>query len=80
MKTTTREDHLFVLRVWREAAPSAPDWRATIEHVPTGQRLSSTDLKDVDDFVRLRLADDSEPSTSPTLQAKTPVPKEKETG
>ena len=60
MKTAKHEDHLFVLRIWREAAPSEPEWRATIEHVPTGKRLSSTDLKDVDDFVRLRLADVSE--------------------
>lgn len=57
MKTAAREDHLFVLRVWREAAPSAPSWRATIEHIPTGARLSSVDLTEVDDFIRLRLAD-----------------------
>jgi hypothetical protein len=52
-----REDHLFVLRVWREPSSSSPDWRATIEHIASGKRLSSTDLKDVDDFIRLSLAD-----------------------
>jgi hypothetical protein len=53
-----REDHLFVLRVWREAAASSPSWRATIEHIPTGARLSSADLTEIDDFIRLRLSDE----------------------
>jgi len=45
-------------RVWREAAASSPSWRATIEHIPTGARLSSADLTEIDDFIRLRLADE----------------------
>jgi hypothetical protein len=62
MKTAAREDHLFVLRVWREAATSSPSWRATIEHIPSGARLSSGDLTEIDDFIRLRLADEPDPA------------------
>lgn len=62
MKTAAREDHLFVLRVWRETAVSSPSWRATIEHIPSGARLSSRDLTEIDDFIRLRLADARHPA------------------
>jgi len=57
MKSMEREDHLFVLRVWREAGAQSAGWCAAIEHVQSGKRLRSTDLREVDDFIRLRLAD-----------------------
>jgi hypothetical protein len=49
-----RREHVFVVRAWCEPAP-VPQWRATVEDLSTGQRLATTDLRDVDDFIRLRI-------------------------
>jgi hypothetical protein len=52
------EQHVFIVRVWSQPAAAASQWRATIEDVATGRRVSSTDLRDVDDFIRLRIGGD----------------------
>jgi hypothetical protein len=48
-------EHVFIVRVWSEPATAAPHWRATIEELATGHRVASADLRDVDDFIRLRI-------------------------
>jgi hypothetical protein len=55
MGLNNREEHVFVVRVWSERAGLAPQWRAVVEDVSTGHRLASTDLREVDDFIRLRI-------------------------
>ena len=51
-----REEHVFVLRVWKEAAAVSAGWRATIVHVESGCSVAATELRDIDDFIRLRIA------------------------
>jgi hypothetical protein len=53
---TPREEHVFVLRVWKEAATSRVGWRATIVHVASGCSVAATELRDINDFIRLRIA------------------------
>jgi hypothetical protein len=49
-------DHLFIVRLWREAAePAAWPWRGSVEHVPSGQRLHFVALADLNDFITWRL-------------------------
>jgi hypothetical protein len=49
-------DHLFIVRVWREAAGTvAWPWRGSVEHVPSGQRLHFSALADLNDFITWRL-------------------------
>ena len=55
MRQDQAEQHVFIVRVWSEPGAAAPQWRATIEDVGTGRRVSSTDLRDVQDFIRLRI-------------------------
>jgi hypothetical protein len=55
MSDRRTEEHIFIVRVWSEPGAAAPQWRATIEDVGTGRRVSSTDLRDVQDFIRLRI-------------------------
>jgi hypothetical protein len=49
------ENHVFVIRVWRDGDRPRESWRASVLHVGSGQRLATTDLRDVEDFVRIRL-------------------------
>ena len=53
----SREQHVFVLRVWKEAATSQA-WRASIVHLESGCSVSATEFRDIDDFIRLRIAPD----------------------
>ena len=55
MNDNPREPHVFIVRVWSESAEADPQWRATIEDVGTGRRVSSANLRDVQDFIRLRI-------------------------
>jgi hypothetical protein len=55
MEERRTEEHIFIVRVRSEPGAAAPQWRATIEDVGTGRRVSSTDLRDVHDFIRLRI-------------------------
>ena len=50
----TRSDHTFVLRIRTDSQAAVP-LRATIRHMPSGAELSTADLTEVDDFIRLRL-------------------------
>jgi hypothetical protein len=58
------QDHLFIVRVWREAAGTVSSpWRGSVEHVPTGQRLHFSALADLNDFITWRL---DGPASKPT--------------
>lgn len=51
-----RTEHLFLVRLWVEAGQAEPvEWRGTVEHVPSGQRLNFISLRDLTDFIALRL-------------------------
>jgi hypothetical protein len=48
--------HLFVVRIWYEPSRRAgKQWRGSVEHVPSGQRLYFASLGDLTDFITLRL-------------------------
>jgi hypothetical protein len=50
----SRSDHTFVLRIRTDYGAAVP-LRATIRHLPSGTELSTADLTEVDDFIRLRV-------------------------
>jgi len=53
---TERLEHLFIVRIWQEADRSGvSQWRGSVEHVPSGQRLYFTSLGDLTDFITGRL-------------------------
>lgn len=63
-----RPEHLFIVRIWQEPTYlKSGEWRGSIEHIPSGQRLYFVSFSDLNDFIRLRL---SQPSL--------PAPKEEE--
>ena len=48
--------HLFIVRIWVEAGQSAlSQWRGSVEHVPSGQRLYFVSLDDLNHFISGRL-------------------------
>ena len=49
-----RNEHLFIVRVWREAPAG---WRGFVEHIPTQQRVYFTDVAQIADVISLRLRD-----------------------
>lgn len=68
-KVAERSEHLFIVRVWQEPEQiKTAEWRGSIEHVPSGQRLYFTSFNDLNDFIRLRL---TSPSTSAQDQTET---------
>jgi hypothetical protein len=52
---TSAQRHVFVIRIWQEDDRARERWRASVLHVGSGQRLATTELRDVEDFVRMRL-------------------------
>lgn len=52
----SREEHVFVVRIWKEAAATLAGWRATVVHLPSGSNVAASDLRDINDFIQLRLA------------------------
>jgi hypothetical protein len=52
----SREEHVFVLRVWKEPATSSAGWRASVVHVGSGCSVAATECRDIVDFVALRVA------------------------
>jgi hypothetical protein len=48
-----REQHLFVVRTWQEPSQVVPgeQWRGSVEHVPSGQRLYFTSLDQLNHFI-----------------------------
>ncbi len=47
-------NQLFVVRFWVEAA-SRLQWRGSVEHVTTGQKLYFASMRDLTDFITLQL-------------------------
>ena len=45
--------HLFIVRMWREdsQAMSGGQWRGSVEHVPSGQRVHFITLEALTEFV-----------------------------
>jgi hypothetical protein len=49
-------EHVFVVRLWYELGGDCPpQWRASVEHYPSRQRMYFTTLQDLNDFITLRL-------------------------
>ena len=66
-ETTRQHQHLFIVRLWQETSRLASDqWRGSIEHVPSTQRIYFTSLADLTDFITWRL---STPLPSITAEA-----------
>lgn len=63
-----RSEHLFVVRMWQEPASAemseAPansaqdrsDWRGTVQHILSGERVYFVQLPDLNAFIRSQLA------------------------
>jgi hypothetical protein len=61
LSTEDRENHLFIVRVWREGRCRDGAWRGSAQHVTSGRSIVSADLDELTDFIRVRLAAQSEP-------------------
>ena len=52
-----REEHLFVVRIWREARSAIDgDWRGSVEHVNSGTRRYFADYEALDRFIAVKSA------------------------
>jgi hypothetical protein len=50
-------DQLFVVRMWYERSGlQASEWRGSVTHIGSGQRWYFSELAQLNDFIRLRLA------------------------
>ncbi len=53
-----RPEHLFVVRLWSEsAAEPRGQWRGSVAHVSSGQKLYFANLGDLTEFIMLRRED-----------------------
>jgi hypothetical protein len=58
-----RPQHVFIVRLWTEAAePTTAQWRGSVEHVPSAQRLYFVSLGDLTDFIVLHTKWKREPA------------------
>jgi hypothetical protein len=55
LTTASENRHLFVVRVWHEPGGDGGQWRGSVEHAATGQRLYFATLDQLADFIALRL-------------------------
>ncbi len=51
----SREDHRFVVHLWRERSASEPVWRGSVYEVSSALGIASSKLRDLWDFIMLRL-------------------------
>jgi len=53
--------HLFIVRFWREDSEgtSGGQWRGSVEHVPTGQRVHFVSLDVLNTFINKQLNSDA---------------------
>jgi hypothetical protein len=53
----TDPTHLFIVRIWEQANAEGinPNWRGLVQHVASGQQLYFTSLRDLDDFIVLKM-------------------------
>ena len=80
-----RPQHLFVIRMWQEPgsvetsdlpAPSpkdSSDWRGTVQHVPSGERVYFVQLPQLNAFIRSQLA---RPALAKTAARVDPTPRD----
>ena len=66
-ETLGRSQHLFVVRMWQEPSRAAPpgQWRGSVEHVPTGQRICFAALGDLTGFIDQQIDAGSQPEGWP---------------
>jgi hypothetical protein len=64
--STSREEDVFVLRVWKEPARSRVGWRASVVHIGSGCSVAATECRDIVDFIALRIAAREEHSKEAT--------------
>lgn len=63
-EASRRPQHVFIVRLWTEAVePTTAQWRGSVEHVPSAQRLYFASLVDLTDFIVLRTEWKREPAT-----------------
>lgn len=62
-----RNDHRFVLHVWREPSAAPPGWRGSVYEVATTLSIVSDKLRDLWDFIALRLSQASDEPAAPIL-------------
>ncbi len=67
-RTTHRTEHLFVIRMWQEpdvaeipgqpalATSPNPEWRGSVQHIRSGERVYFMRLPDLNEFIRSQLA------------------------
>jgi len=56
-----RSDHLFVVRIWREAGKdSNGQWRGSVDHVGSGRKQYFATTSDLVEFVMQRLEEPHE--------------------
>jgi hypothetical protein len=58
--------HLFIVRVWREDSQATPggQWRGSVEHVPSGQRIHFISPEALTEFVRQYWGGSGSPSAT----------------
>jgi hypothetical protein len=57
-----RTEHLFIVRLWREADGDPGTWRGSIEHVATRQRQYFSDVDSLTTHITNRIEAPSIPS------------------
>jgi len=56
VRDVERAEHVFVVRIWHEAARDAdPQWRGAVTHVASGEHSYFTGLGDLTDFLSKKL-------------------------
>ncbi len=55
-RVNSRQEHAFVVRVWREEGGLPSSWRGSVEHVGTRHRRYFGDLAEVLHFIRQHAA------------------------
>jgi hypothetical protein len=59
----SRNQSLFIVRIWKESGRDKEAWRGSVEHIATGQRLYFTSLNDLNDFIQFKVeAEGSDPA------------------
>ncbi|GAB4534567.1 MAG: hypothetical protein Fur0018_24480 [Anaerolineales bacterium] len=64
--------HLFILRIWEQTdATGAPShWRGLVQHVESGQKLYFTSMRDLNDFIILKMHQTGPPNMSASKAGK----------
>jgi hypothetical protein len=56
----SREDHRFVVHLWRERSANEQVWRGSVYEVSSALGIASCKLRDLWDFIMLRLNQNGE--------------------